>query len=312
MKIENVKLLVFSLLATLVVYELLTPIVFAAVLAYLVYPLFNMLNKLVRNRFVSAITMTGVVLFLIMYPATMSVKSIITNAGNIAEFISGVGVKLSMVAGGAGQSIGGTASTLVAEKLVASLTLFAVHTPTLIIDLFILLALVFFFLRDGPDMRKYLISLAKTKKQTRLLGEVEDLLHGIILGNFASAIIIGLLGWVGFYILGFPYAGVLGVIVGVSALLPVVGSWMVYGVLASYEAVLGDYMLGGIFLLIAVVMALLEAYLGPRISSFKTRVHPGIMLVGFVGGPIVFGLKGIIIGPIILGTLKVILDNVKK
>ena len=181
---------------------------------------------------------------------------------------------------------------------------------------FIMLTMLFFFLRDGSKIKEYLISLAKDEKQEKLLLDVGKLLRAIIRGYFAAAIIIGVVAWVFFMLLGFEYSIILAIGVGLGALFPIIGVWIVYIPLIVYEFLIGNYVLGAMLIGVAVFVIFLELYLSPKISSYKGKIHTGIMLLGFIGGPLVFGMKGLILGPMILGTLKLLLDqfrtNVEK
>ena len=80
------------------------------------------------------------------------------------------------------------------------------------------------------------------------------------------------------------------------------------GVTANRLAIFFNLLANGVTLREADAMAFRLS----RKSGKYAKVHPGMMLIGFIGGVLAMGLKGIIIGPIALGSLKIILDHYKK
>ena len=63
------------------------------------------------------------------------------------------------------------------------------------------------------------------------------------------------------------------------------------------------------FFIFWIFLQITELYLAPRISGAKIKVHPAIMLLGFIGGPLVFGIEGLVLGPLILGVFSTIMKH---
>jgi predicted PurR-regulated permease PerM len=59
-------------------------------------------------------------------------------------------------------------------------------------------------------------------------------------------------------------------------------------------------------------MSALDIYLRPKISSKYADIHPLIFILGFLCGPLVFGLVGFILGPLILGVTYAAVSTYKK
>ena len=53
-------------------------------------------------------------------------------------------------------------------------------------------------------------------------------------------------------------------------------------------------------------------YIRPALSSHYADIHPLILLIGFLSGPLVYGIVGFIVGPLILGITYAILDSFRK
>ena len=59
-------------------------------------------------------------------------------------------------------------------------------------------------------------------------------------------------------------------------------------------------------------LSLIDMYIRPAISSHHADIHPLILLIGFLSGPLVYGIVGFIVGPLILGITYAILDSFRK
>jgi predicted PurR-regulated permease PerM len=110
-----------------------------------------------------------------------------------------------------------------------------------------------------------------------------------------------------------PLAAVLAIISFVIGFFPIVGSWSVYVPVAAWLLVFRDapvaaaLMIVGGFLLNTVFISM---YLRPKLAAERSRVLNFYwMFVGLVTGVYTFGLAGILLGPILIGLLKAIVDT---
>jgi predicted PurR-regulated permease PerM len=53
-------------------------------------------------------------------------------------------------------------------------------------------------------------------------------------------------------------------------------------------------------------------YIRPALSSHYAEIHPLILLIGFISGPLVYGLVGFVVGPLILAVTYTVLDSYRK
>jgi len=177
--------------------------------------------------------------------------------------------------------------------------------PVLALQLLIFFASTFYFARDGEKLWKYVeysIPDHRSDFFKRLFKEIERVLKSIFFGHFLTAIIIGVMAGVGFFVLGYPYAAFLGIIAGFLQLIPVIGPWPTYTALVIYDFfVTGNIARGIIVLLFGFFLSGSDIYIRPKLSGKYADIHPLIFLLGFLCGPLIFGLVGFIIGPLILG-----------
>ena len=115
-------------------------------------------------------------------------------------------------------------------------------------------------------------------------------------------------------VFGVPLAAPLAVVSFIIGFFPIVGSWSVYVPVAIWLAIFRDA--PGQALLMVVIgtvvnTVFISTYLRPKIAADRSRVLNFYwMFVALVTGVYTFGLAGILIGPILIGLLKAVVDTV--
>lgn len=204
-----------------------------------------------------------------------------------------------------------SAGKYVLNYLVGKLGSFANIT----VDLFILICSVYYFVRDGDNCYNFIKSFVPQNYNDffeRTVESVEDVLKSIFYGHFLTSVIIGIFGAIGYSLLGYPYGIFLGVMTGILQLIPIFGPWPIYWALAIIDVLNGNYPRVIMVLLFGFFLSLIDMYIRPAISSHHADIHPLILLIGFLSGPLVYGIVGFIIGPLILGITYAILDSFRK
>ena len=187
--------------------------------------------------------------------------------------------------------------------------------PKLSLQLFILIASVFYFTRDGHKVIVYVTSVIPDSKHDyffRMIKEVKIVLKSIFYGHFLSSVIIGIIGFIGYQLLGYEYALFLGILTGILQLLPVVGPWPVYLCLFISDVLSKNYLRAAIVLIFGFGISLSDMYIRPALSSKYADIHPLILLLGFLTGPLVMGITGFILGPLILGITYAVIKAYKE
>lgn len=309
-----IKFAILGIFSLFIIYGLLTPLIYAAFIAYLIYPVFKKINEFLKNKNLSAGITTGLILVLIVYPTYKIAQRFVSRASGIAnqvvqgftKFASFLGLNVSNFA------------SLVPDSLIQKVILnfggILLNLPIVILEIFVFAILTFYFLRDGENIKNYIQDLAdKQSYFDNILEDFQLLMRSIFVGTLTSAIIIGIVAGLFLKMLGVPFYLTVAAITAVSALLPAIGTWIAYVPLVGYYLLIAkNYPMAGIMIVFAFLLQFLEIYLGPFLSGKKAKVHPALLLLGFIGGPLVLGLKGLIIGPVILGILKIALDNYRE
>jgi len=192
---------------------------------------------------------------------------------------------------------------------------FVKSLPFIMVQIFVLIFSIFYFAKDGYKIKSYIKAFIPEEKHQffgNMIKEIKIVLKSIFYGHFLTGFIIGAIATIGFFILGYPYALFLGILTGVCQLIPVIGPWPIYTILFIYDMVSGNYIRGIIVLLFGFGLSLSDMYIRPALSGKYVDIHPMILLLGFVSGPIVFGLIGFILGPLILGITYAVVKTYKN
>ena len=190
--------------------------------------------------------------------------------------------------------------------------------PKAIVSIFIMFFSMFYFLKDGEMFIHWVSCLfgQHEKKYTYLLQRLGAMVHGIVHGYVLIALLQGTLGALGFFIAGVPSPLLWGVVMAFLALVPSLGTGLVWGPAAVILFLNGIFqdsqslMFKGIGLFIygLVVVGGIDNLLRPRIIGEKAGVHPGVVFFGILGGIAFFGFWGFIIGPLVLSLTQALID----
>lgn len=183
------------------------------------------------------------------------------------------------------------------------------------LDIFVLICSVFYFARDGDKCFNFIRSFVPENSIDffdETICEIKSVLKSIFYGHFLTSLIIGIIAAVGYSLLGYQFGIFLGVITGIFQLIPVIGPWPIYWVLAIIDVVNGNYIRTVIVLLFGFFLSLSDMYIRPALSSHYADIPPLVLLIGFLSGPLAYGIVGFVVGPLILGITYAILISYKK
>lgn len=179
---------------------------------------------------------------------------------------------------------------------------FGQGTFEFLISFGIMMYLLFFFLRDGPEVaRRVRMAVPLPEQQKRRLQlKFNRVVRATVKGNVLVAITQGALGGFIFWVLDIPSALVWAVLMAFLSLLPAVGAGIVWAPVAAYFLLTGAILPGVVLTAFGVlVIGLVDNVLRPILVGKDTRMPDYLILVSTLGGLAVFGLNGFVIGPLI-------------
>lgn len=180
-----------------------------------------------------------------------------------------------------------------------------------LIGLGLTLFLLYYFLKDRDDFAAWLrwVLPIRESVQDDLFDAIDGITSAVLAGHVLVAIIQGAIAGIGLVVADVPNALFWTAVMIVLALLPIVGSFLVWGPAAIYLALIGRPVAAVLLAAYGtVVVGVSDDYLRPVIVDRYAHVNPSVIIIGVLGGLYVIGFMGIFVGPIIIGALRATLD----
>lgn len=321
-------LLVFTFL---IIKPIFIPIVLGLVLAYTFNPVNKLLLKYIKNKFISALITCSVsiaIMILItwfslpllinqIFDAYITIQSFDTLGllKKIFPFLFSSPQISANFAASYNTFLSTTTQTSL-EKLTGVLS----DLPSLILKLAIVVIVFFYALRDGDKIIELLKDSLPFNKSTtiRFIQKSKSVTFSTLFGRIVIGIVTGILSGIGFYFAGVQSTLLLTVLAIITSIIPIVGPWIVW-IPVTVGLFLSGQTSAGVFLLIysATVVTLFETISHPIIISKQSQIPNSLTIIGLIGGMLVFGIFGIILGPLIIAYLVVLFEiyrdeNTKK
>lgn len=175
------------------------------------------------------------------------------------------------------------------------------NTFQFVVGLALMMYLMFFLLRDGNELAKKIKDIIPLEETHRhdLFQKFATVVRATVKGNVVIAVIQGILGGLIFTFLGIQGALFWGVIMAFLSLLPAVGASLIWGPVAIYFLVTGNYFDGIVLVIFGVlVIGLIDNLLRPILVGKDTKLPDYVVLISTLGGLAAFGLNGFVIGPL--------------
>jgi predicted PurR-regulated permease PerM len=172
----------------------------------------------------------------------------------------------------------------------------------LVVGFFLMLYLLFFFLRDGQRLARRIRQAVPLQEELErdLFAKFVDVIRAAIKGNIVVAAVQGALGGMIFWFLDIHAAILWAVLMAFLSLLPAIGTALVWLPVAIYLLVAGEIWQGIVLIAFGVlVIGLVDNVLRPILVGKDTEMPDYLVLMSTLGGIAIFGLNGFVIGPVI-------------
>lgn len=203
------------------------------------------------------------------------------------------------------------ATMVVSRYLGSQMVTVGQGTIEFLLKFFLMLYILYFFFRDG---KRILQAIGRAlpfgdMREKRLFENFADVSRATIKGTMIVGLAQGTIGGLLFWILGIRAPVFWGVIMTVFSLLPAVGSVIVWAPAGILLVLSGNYA-RGIILLAAgtLVIGLVDNVLRPILVGRDTKMPDFLILLSTLGGLTVFGISGVVIGPIIAALFLTLWD----
>ena len=202
------------------------------------------------------------------------------------------------------------------SEYLASRTLgFAGNIVSAIAEFFFIIFTCYYLFRDGSRIRAALsASLPLEGSQARRIFErTSDVINASVNGVIIISVINGILGGLSFWVLGLSAPVLWGVVMMLFSMIPMLGAFVVWLPAAIYLAINGDWTKA--LLLTAwggLVIGSVDNFLRPKLVSEKVNLHELFIFFSILGGLQLFGMLGIVLGPVVVAFTLALLDTLRQ
>jgi len=316
--------LILLILAFLVLRPILLSIVFGFILAFIFSPVYKVVYKITKMPNFSATLITIILLIIIILPIWFFTPMIIDQAFKIylsaqqADYVTPIkAVFPSLFASEQfALEMGGVLQSFVTKATNSLLNYFSeliLNSPAILLQALVVLFVFFFALRDRTKIVDYAKSLLPFSKEleNKIFQSSREITKSVLYGQIIIGVIQGIIMAIGFFIFGVPNALLFSVLVLIAGVLPIIGPMLIWLPVLFYLLISGETFAAIGVLVFGIISSNSENLLRPLFISKMTRIPSAIILVGMIGGLFLFGILGLILGPLILAYLLIILEALR-
>ncbi len=180
-----------------------------------------------------------------------------------------------------------------------------------VVAIVLALFLLFFFLRDGETMMARTMALVPLDdhRKALLLTHLSNVIQAIVLGSLVTAIAQGTLVGVAFALVGLPSAVVFAVLAMVASVVPLIGTTIVWVPAALYLGLTGRWG-AALFMVVwsVAVVSSADNVIRPLFISSRAKITTLPVFIGLLGGIGAFGAIGIFLGPVIIALVLALFE----
>jgi predicted PurR-regulated permease PerM len=325
--ILSVIVFVLIIFAIYISKDFISTILFSFLLAYILDPYFMYFYRHVgHRRRTSAFASLLIIFFILIFIIFAAANALITEISNLlglggvaylqiqASYFSSAINSLSEMylpasAANYVKGIGDIPTALiimVQPVLQDHIISFASKLPIYFTQFLLAIIFTYYFLVDGKQKLDEFVELLPEKEVTaKFLLELDLIYKSLFRVFFLNSLLTGIIGAIGFLVLGIPYPLLCGMIIAVVALVPMIGPEAIFGPIALYYLLTQDYTTGFALLVFGVIFLTVipNNFVLPRLASASASIHTLITLMAFTAPVFVIGLMGVIVGPAVYGLI---------
>jgi predicted PurR-regulated permease PerM len=318
-------LALFMYVVYLVIKPFIVSVLTSVVIVYLFYPLYARVNLKIKNKHLASFLVSLIIVLLVAIPGIFLLTSVSKeayiiytlglqkiNVGVIncdspnnllcefKEMFTSVEAKYYLER--ALESVTGSVITWASS--------FALSIPSLVLELFVMLFVVYYLFTEAPKLKKQLFSVSPFHKEhlVMIIDSIDNLTYSIVYGFFSLAVIEGLISILGFTIVGASSPVLWGLVIALLAFIPFIGPiwvWAPATIIYLNDAL---YWKAGLLLGMGIILSSIDTFLRPVITGNRANINPVLILLGALGGLNLFGFSGLILGPLILSFFVIIFN----
>jgi len=322
---------ILAYLSYLVIIPFIKAIAWAIVMTVVFYPLYVYIRKYVPWKSAASGITLFVAVILIVGPFSYLIVNLTTELRSFLEYLNTHGIgkmddwlntpkilwiqeKIRDILNLQDFNISNLISTNLSrlgKAVLANVKTGVANIVSILINFLFMIFAMFFMLKDGPDfmgkIRDYMPFSEEHKD--RLASQMKDMVISTIYGGVVVALTQGLLGGTTFFLLGLGSPVLLGTAMAFMSFIPGLGAVSVWGPVLVYFLLKKLYLKAVIMFIVgAFVISMVDNILKPIIISGRTRMPTLIIFFSVIGGLKVFGLIGLVLGPLVIAMFISVLE----
>ena len=304
----------------------------ATVLVIVFYPVHRRLAKKIRRPGLSSLLSCLLVIFVVLLPLTFLIATLATELAGTAQnfpqqvmplldsqsprtarFLAWLQQHVNFSAEQSQQFVVEQARNTMKALLDRSVG-FVGNVLSTIVKAFFVVFTMYYLFRDGDKIVKALPGVMPLRKSQSeaILARTGQVISASVYGVVTIAMIQGILGGLAFWILGVPSPTLWAVILTFVCMIPIAGSFFVWIPVAIYLGLTGHWTKALLMVLWgALVISTIDNFLRPKLMRQYTKLHELLVFFAVLGGMQVFGLLGIVMGPVVLALTIGLLNTFK-
>lgn len=308
-------------LSYLLLKPLLTAIIIGIILAFIFTPIYDWVNKRLKMKNVSAFLMCILLILIIVIPLWYLAPVMINQsikfymASQQIDFIKPLenifpSLFQSETFSNEIASAIRTFVTKTTNSLMNSLSNVILNFPTIFLQFIVTFFTFFFVLRDKRNLISYIQSLIPFSKdvEKKLFKSSKDITVSVLYGQVVIGIVQGLVTGLGFFLFKVPNALLLTALAALAGIFPIIGTAIVWIPVAIYFLIAGNSFAALGVMVFGLISTIIETMIKPVFVSRRIQMNSSIILIGMIGGLFLFGILGVILGPLILAYLLIVLE----
>lgn len=304
-------------LAFLVIKPIIMPIIFGLFLAYILRPIYKAILSIVKRKNIATSLFVLAIILIVLIPIIYLIPAIVNQAFEIYVSIQNLNLTeiiQNLTKTDIASTLAINLDSIIGQFFSAFLNqfkFFLLNLPTLAFQFAVFLFTFYFATRDSEKLGKYIGSLSPFSKKTgtRLLQEFRGITNAIVFGQVLIGIVQGLALGAGLFFLGVPNALTLTFLGALLSIIPILGAWLIWLPTAIYLLVAGD-VFSGVFLILygGFFISSIDNVIRPYMLSRRSTLPIALSLIGTIGGFFVFGIVGLVLGPLIIAYALIIIE----
>lgn len=319
-------------LCWLMLRPFITVLTWATVLVIVFYPVHKQIAQKVKRRGLSAMLSTTLVILIVVLPLALLVLAVTNElTGVMRRLPPDMGQLMDQTGSITGRTFNwiherlGIDTTAMQQFVVEQLRTYSSavlgrslgimgNVLSAIVKTFFVIITMYYLFRDGDKIVQALPEVLPfgTEQSEALLARINQVISASVYGVVTIALLQGLLGGLALWILGVPSPVLWAVVLALVCMIPVAGSFLVWLPAAIYLMATG-HLTKGILLIVwgALVISTVDNFLRPKLIKNQTRLHELFVFFSVLGGMSLFGLLGVVVGPVVLAITLGLLETFK-